>query len=61
MPYAQGMASVTICVTKPEKKALKQLALDRDMTVSDLFRTWLRESTGLEQTDGGDISQRTER
>lgn len=53
MPNARGMASVTICITKAEKKALKQLALDRDMTVSDLFRTWLRESTGLDGRDSG--------
>lgn len=51
MPNARGMASVTICITKAEKKSLKQLALDRDMTVSDLFRTWLRESTGLDDKD----------
>lgn len=53
MPNAQGMTTVTICITKVEKKALKQLALDRDVTVSDLFRTWLRESTGLDGEGAG--------
>lgn len=53
MPNGRGMATVTICITKPEKKALKQLALDRDVTVSDLFRTWLRESTGLDGRGSG--------
>lgn len=37
----QDLIKVTITMTKDERRALKQLALDRDTTVSALIRGWL--------------------
>lgn len=39
----RNMVNLTITMTKEERKALKQLALDKDMTVSALIRLWLQE------------------
>ena len=39
----RNMVNLTITMTKEERKALKQIALDRDMTVSALLREWLKE------------------
>lgn len=39
----RNMVNMTITVTRTERKALKQLALDRDTTVSALFREWLKQ------------------
>ena len=35
------MENITITMTKEEKKALKQAALDNDVSVSELVRRWL--------------------
>lgn len=35
--------NVTISVTPAERKALKQAALDYDVSLSSLIRIWLRE------------------
>lgn len=37
------MVNLTITMSKKERKALKQIALDADMTVSALIRLWLQE------------------
>ena len=37
------MVNLTITMTKEERKALKQIALDNDITVSALIRLWLEE------------------
>lgn len=37
----RNMVNITITMTKEERKALKQIALDKDMTVSALLREWL--------------------
>ena len=39
----RNMVNLTVTMTKGERKALKQIALDKDMTVSALLREWLRE------------------
>jgi len=39
----RNMVNLTITMTKEERKALKQLALDKDITVSALIRVWLQE------------------
>lgn len=39
----RNLVNLTVTMTKEERKALKQIALDKDMTVSALLREWLRE------------------
>ena len=39
----RNMVNLTITMTKEERKALKQIALDKDMTVSALLSEWLKE------------------
>lgn len=39
----RNMINLTVTMTKEERKALKQIALDNDMTVSALLRKWLKE------------------
>lgn len=47
----RNMVNLTITMTKEERKALKQIALDRDMTVSALLRDWLREHLEKEEVE----------
>ena len=37
------LVNVTITMTKEERKALKQAALDNDLSVSALIRKWLEQ------------------
>ena len=39
----RNMVNLTITMTREERKTLKQIALDTDMTVSALLREWLQE------------------
>lgn len=39
----RNMVNLTITMTWEERKALKQIALDNDMTFSALLREWLEE------------------
>ena len=39
----RNMVNLTITISKEERKALKQIALDEDLTVSALIRRWLQE------------------
>ena len=39
---------VNLTITMTERKALKQLALDKDITVSALIRLWLQEQQKVE-------------
>lgn len=39
----RNMVNLTVTMTREERKALKQIALDKDITVSALLREWLRE------------------
>ena len=47
----RNMVNLTITMTKEERKALRQLALDKDMTVSALIRLWLQEQLEMEVKD----------
>lgn len=37
----RNLVNMTITLTKIEKKMVKQMALDRDMSVSALIREWI--------------------
>lgn len=39
----RNLENITVTMTKEEKKALKQAALDNDCSVSELIRRWLEE------------------
>jgi len=39
----RNMVNITVTMTREERKALKQLALDGDTTASALIRGWLKE------------------
>ena len=39
----KNTVNITISVTPAERKALKQTALDMDVSVSALIRSWLKE------------------
>lgn len=40
----RNMVNITITMSREERKALKQIALDKDITVSALIRLWLEEN-----------------
>ena len=44
----RNMVNLTITMTREERKALKQLALDKDITVAALIRLWLQEQQKAE-------------
>lgn len=44
----RNMVNLTITMTKEECKALKQLALDKDIAISALIRLWLQEQQKAE-------------
>lgn len=46
----RNLVNLTVTMTKEERKALKQIALDKDMTVSALLREWLKEYQAKEAT-----------
>jgi len=39
----RNMVNITITMSREERKALKQIALDKEITVSALIRLWLKE------------------
>lgn len=39
----KNTVNITISVSKEERKAMKQIALDEDISVSALIRRWLTE------------------
>ena len=45
----RNMVNITITMTREERKALKQLALDEDTTASALIREWLKEQIEQQQ------------
>jgi hypothetical protein len=47
----RNMVNLTITMSKEERKALKQIALDNDMTVSALIRLWLQEHQGNKEKE----------
>jgi hypothetical protein len=44
----RNMVNLTVTMTKEERKALKQIALDNDMTVSALIRLWIQKQQEVE-------------
>ena len=40
----RNLDNITITMTKEEKKALKQAALNNDCSVSELIRRWLKKN-----------------
>ena len=49
----KSTVNITISVTPAERKALKQAALDNDISVSALIRLWLEEYQQREAAKGG--------
>ena len=49
----RNMVNLTITMTREERKALKQIALDKDLTVSALLREWLKEYQAKEEACNG--------
>ena len=49
----RNMINLTVTMTREERKALKQIALDRDITVSALLREWLRAYQAKEENRNG--------
>lgn len=47
----KSTVNITISVTPAERKALKQAALDHDMSVSALIRLWLEKYQEEEKRD----------
>ena len=45
----RNMVNITITMTREERKALKQLALDEDTTESALSSEWLKEHIEQQQ------------
>ena len=52
----RNMVNLTITMTREERKALKQIALDKDMTVSALLREWLKEYQKKEEQSWPEIA-----
>ena len=44
----RNMVNLTVTMTREERKALKQIALDKDITVSALLREWLKKYQATE-------------
>jgi hypothetical protein len=51
MSEERNMVNLTLTVTREERKALKQLALDKETTVSALLRQWLKEHINQEKSE----------
>ena len=49
----RNLENITVTMTKEEKKALKQAALDNDCSVSELIRRWLEEYRAKEAEKRG--------
>lgn len=47
----RNMINLTVTMTKEERKALKQMALDQDTTVSSLIRQWLADKLKKESRE----------
>lgn len=46
------LVNLTLTVTPEERKALKQLALDKDTSASALLREWIKEHLEKENGNG---------
>lgn len=47
----RNLVNITITLSKEERKMLKQMALDKDMSVSALIREWIFEKSGSLKED----------
>jgi len=47
----RNLENITVTMTKDEKKALKQAALDNDVSVSALIRLWLEQYQAEKKKD----------
>lgn len=47
----RNLVNITITMSKEERKTLKLLALEQDISVSALIRQWLKEHQGEEVND----------
>ena len=50
MSEERNRVNLTLTVTREERKTLKQLALDKETTVSALLRQWLKEHMDKERS-----------
>lgn len=48
----RNLENITITMSKEEKKALKQAALDNDVSVSELIRMWIAEYWKKQEVQG---------
>ena len=53
----KNTGNITISVTPAERKALKQAALDNDVSVSALIRLWLEQYQAEKKKDVQDINK----
>lgn len=49
----RNLVNITITMTKEERKALKLMALEEDISVSALLRKWLQEKLEQEKKEAG--------
>lgn len=47
----RNLVNITITMTREERKQLKQMALDKEISVSALIRKWLEEQRKWEEED----------
>ena len=47
----KNTVNITISLTPSERKALKQAALDMDISVSALIRSWIKEHQEIKNTE----------
>ena len=50
----RNLVNITITMTKEERKALKLMALEEDISVSALLRNWLQEKLEQEKITGNE-------
>ena len=48
----RNLVNITITMTKEERKALKLMALEEDISVSSLLRKWLQEKLEQKKKEG---------
>ena len=47
----RNLVNISITMTREERKQLKQMALDKEISVSALIRKWLEEQRKWEEED----------
>ena len=51
----RNLVNITITMTKEERKAMKQIALDKDISVSALIREWIAQHSDEDLSDSKEI------